>query len=162
VNAEYLDDLHREVREELVRVDGKLSILLATFGIAVSLVAGALLTGDADPAGLPSPWHAVFWTAAVLALAAIALLVIALSPTTRNRSPRGRLGYFGHVAAYDDVEEFRTALEQLEHGRADRSLEQTHALSRIVRRKYRMATGGIIVYGTAVALAVAAAAFGSG
>lgn len=161
MNEAYLEVLHREAREELTRIDGKTSILLATFGIAVSLVAGAMIAGDVDPSQLSTGWLVAFWLGVALVLASLVLLVTALSPVTRNRAPKEHLSYFGHVAQFAGVAELRAALERLEHGGVDRSLEQTYTLSRIVRRKYRLTTVATGLYAAGVALGGAVATLGS-
>lgn len=157
MSDDYVTALHTEVREELNRIDSKVSVLLAVFGIAVSVVSGAMITGAADPRDLTDVHEVAFWVAATLALGGIGLLVAALHPVTRHHEPRNHLRYFGHVAQYVNVNAFREALDATDRQEHNRRVEQTYMLSRIVVRKYRLTTIAISLYGASILLGLFAA-----
>lgn len=146
----YTEGLHREVREELHRIDSKISTLLAVFGIAVSIIAGAMIAGDADPRSLSDPYEAAFWIGTALGLGSIAQLVAALHPVVSHHEDRALLRYFGHVAEFENLNAFREALHGEERNEALRVEEQTHTLSRIVTRKYRWTSRAVYAYAGAV------------
>jgi hypothetical protein len=154
----YIEGLHREVREELTRVDSKIATLLAVFGIAVSIVAGAMITGDADPTTLRGIHEAAFWASATLSVAAVAVLVATLHPVVIHHEDCMQLRYYGHVVQFDDYDAFRAALHGSERDEARRIEEQTYTLSRIVARKYAWTSRAVYVYTVAVICGLIAAA----
>ncbi len=151
MNGEYVQDLHTETREELFRVDSKLATTLNTFGIVVSVVLAAIIAGNWDPLDLRTGLAVTWCMGAASALAAITILIVALTPRVRHIEGRERLRYFGHVAGYDSVEDFRRALDDAGTPH-DRIVEQTWTLSNLVKRKYAQYTAAVIVFGAGLVL----------
>lgn len=86
-------------REELVRADGKASILLATEGVVGGVILAALLGGDWSPAQLPPCAGLLWWGGVASGLCSLGALGYAVYPRTRARrdSPLKGAAYYGDV-----------------------------------------------------------------
>ena len=166
----YPDQLLLETREELVRADGKASILFGASGVAAGVLLGAVVAGDWSPSrfdhGLA---EAVWWTGmAVLALS-IVLLGMAVLPRVRHGEGRERLYYFGHVVQYrpktilgfparglSPTTEFMRDLEQSPDG-VGRTGDQIWVISGLVHAKYRFIRLALMSQAVGLALVLVAA-----
>src|SRR5687768_6640617 len=94
-----------EAREELTRADGKASMLLSALGIAVGVVAGAILAGDWNPHdNLHRPWELIWWIGCTLMGAAGALLGAAIYPKLFNKHPGAAVTYYNEIAQLGTTE----------------------------------------------------------
>jgi hypothetical protein len=104
----YAQALLVEAREELGRADAEISVLLATVGLAVSIVAAAVAAGSWGHALLATKAQATWWLDISIAAAATAVLANAL--VTRVRHPEG---WLAHPRYLDHAAQFRSASELL-------------------------------------------------
>jgi hypothetical protein len=159
-NTEIAQQMLGETREEVARADQKVATLLASLGVAIALIANALLDEEGwSPRALDRYWEVVWWLSAGAAGLAVGCLGFALWPRiTRARSQGPSLTYFNDVALVHDVEHVRKALQELESD--ERTLHQLVALSIITRRKYIWLRRGMGAAAVAVVLGVLSAAVG--
>jgi hypothetical protein len=139
MNRTYLVSLHTEAREELLRVDTKIGVLLQTFMVTISVVGAGAVAGQWNPATeLERPGEVLWWMGVSLVGLAVALLLIILNPVTshsevRTDAPR----YYGDIKRYSTKKAFREALgSTTELSVEDRLVDQTFVLSNLVGRKY--------------------------
>jgi hypothetical protein len=144
-----------ETREEITRVDGKASILLAGAGVAVGVVVAGLIAGDLQIAKLALIVAVLGALAAAATLVGIGLLGAAIYPRC-GKAEYGRARYFTEVAAYDTLDELRMALANDTHV-GDRLLHQLLGLSKAVATKYALLRRGIRLLGLGIMLATGAA-----
>lgn len=143
-----------ETREEIARVDGKASILLAGAGVAVGVVVAGLIAGDLQITELALIVAVLGGLAAAATLAGIGFLGAAIYPRCGTAEP-GRARYFTEVAVYDTLDELRTALAKDAHV-GDRLLHQLLGLSKAVATKYALLRWGIRLLALAIVLATGA------
>lgn len=125
-----------ESREELVRADGKASILLATASIIASVVLAAILAGDWGPGHLGPCAQVAWWAGTGSGVVGIVALATAVYPRTKYRGRRSPtvIAYFGDVAT--------TPARELEHrlretaSSSDALIDQMKAIAWVVDRKY--------------------------
>lgn len=96
----YAQALLVEAREELGRADAKISDLLATVGLAASIVAAAVAAGSWSPALLATWAQATWWLGISIAAAGTATLGNTLAPRVRHPEGHLALRYFGHAAQF--------------------------------------------------------------
>lgn len=157
MDISYLAALHTEVRQELVRVDTKISVLLQTFMVTVSVVVAGAVAGQWNPTTeLGGIGELLWWVGVALIGGAVVLLLFTLNPVTshadvRTEAPR----YYGDVKRYNNKTEFREGLDRVAGAAGEeRLVDQTYLLSHLVSRKYsnvHWATG-MFVGGAAVAV----------
>jgi hypothetical protein len=131
-----------QAREELIRADGKASLLLAAAGIAISAVAGAGLNGAWGPSYLDLGGQWVWWIGVVLEAAGMVRLGQAVYPRTRRRGPTTLLGYYADVARISP-DELDKALQLDLAAKRALILDQLGAISVIVVNKYRYVAQGM-------------------
>ena len=79
-----------------------------------------------------------------------------LYPRNIRGTPAKRLLYFGHVIAYDSVDELAAALRSVEEDSEHRLVEQLLSVSRLVHVKYAMTRKALVALGAGTALCIAA------
>jgi hypothetical protein len=158
--VELLVDLLKEAREELVRADGKASILLAAAGVIVGTTAAAILAGDWSPFDLlPVPAH-LWWAGVGAAVAGIGALGFTVYPRTkRNKAAPHLVAYFADVTAFEDSNALAQALRRTASGQGSRDVDQLVLISRIVVSKYRGIRWALNAFAAGAALIVAATIF---
>lgn len=140
----YLADLLRDTREELNRADSKAGLLLAATGVVVSALLAGLLSGRWSPFDLDSRVGWVWWVGVGFAALGIFSIAWAVYPWIHRRGiPRpGTPSYYGDVAEYRSIEDFRRAIEQ-RHSHLERLIDQTYVTSRVIHHKYRLLRRGL-------------------
>lgn len=157
MNRTYLQALHSEVREELVRVDTKIGVLIRAFLVTASVVMAGAVAGDWNPAtALQGLGEIVWWVGAAIVGVALGMLLNALSPITTHSEVRTELPrYFGDVRRFASRSDFRSALENAdEESNIERLADQTFELSKLVSRKYGSLHWSIGLYVVGVVMAV--------
>ncbi len=153
--------LLKETREEIVRADGKVSIIFGSVLVVVGLVVGSLLSQDDwKPGELACGAEVVWWVGVALAAAGIVCLAAAVYPRMKNETTEVMVSYFGHVVAHKTVASLRQALENDAKANTPRTVEQLHTLSGIVQTKYKLLQCALWLTGIAVGLCVGAVVFG--
>jgi hypothetical protein len=162
MDRNYLTSLHSEVREELVRVDTKIGVLLRAFLITASVVVAGAVAGKWNPAvELKAPGEFIWWTGVASVLMGVSLLIWTLNPiTTHSEVHQGPPRYWGDVRKYSNRAELRKALGATsDASNVDRLVDQIFELSTLAGRKYaaiHWSSGlymlGLVVAGLAVAL----------
>jgi hypothetical protein len=131
----FVSRLLEETREEISRADSKASIILAGSGVALGALLGGFVYGRLVLSGEPWPVIAGAFVALVLLVAGMVLLGVLIAPTTGSAAA-GRARYYKDVAAYDDAQGLRRALEGEAADPLVRDAEQLLTLSRLVCGKY--------------------------
>lgn len=142
----FVEGLLDETRDEINRADTKANILLAMAGLGVAALGGGLINVDLTLDSERGAVQALAGSALAMLAAGITLLAVAVLPRI-GKATKGRARYFMDHAQYEDLAEFRAAV-QYEAERADeRHLRQLLDLSKIVRRKYRLTQIGEVCTG---------------
>src|SRR5688572_19419641 len=90
--------LLKETREEIVRADGKVSIVFGASLVLVGVVVGSLVSQDDwKPSELACIAEVVFWAGVVLAAGGLGCLGAAVYPRMKNETTEVMVSYFGHV-----------------------------------------------------------------
>jgi len=153
--AALLEVLLRESREELIRADGKASILLASAGIIIGAVVAAILADEWNPSDLTCVRALLWWTGVVLALGGVACLGYAVYPQTKRRKKTPHLiAYYGDVMRFDHDEDLVLALDRTASDPDARSLDQVRVISGIVATKYRCIRYALVGFAFAAAILV--------
>lgn len=154
LDAAAVKDQLVDTREEITRVDGKASILLAGAGVAVGVVVAGLIAGDLQITKLALVVVVLGGLAAAATLVGIGLVGAAIYPRC-GKAEHGRARYFTEVAVYDTPDELRLALANDAHV-GDRVFHQLLGLSKAVATKYALLGWGIRFLGLAIMLATGA------
>jgi MFS family permease len=141
----YARVLLAETREELVRAEGKASILLAALGVAIGALIAALLADSWSPYSLNNKVESMWWLGVGAAAAGIAALASALMPRTKRKGRKPKMiAYFGDVTEFGPSHrELKNALFRSVAHDLDRSIDQLIVTAGIVRRKYKYIKFGI-------------------
>lgn len=178
--GEHPDEAFAEVlldegREELVRADGKASILLG----AGAIVFAALLAGALAGTWTPYKLHhhpaaeVVFWIGLGIGMLGLILLGWAVLPKTRHTGRRETLAYFGHVVMFRENRyavrwetrrdrdrrgkaKLKSAIRAASAGRFDRTVDQVWTISHIVDRKYRLIRWALLAFGVSTVFCIGA------
>lgn len=147
MSEERLIRLLDENREELSRVDGKASLLLA---VVLALASGFGLA-VIEPSTVWRTSGSVALAAAIialgLALTALTLLGLAAYPATGTPAP-GQARYFGEQAQHDTVESLLDAVNEIPV--TDRHGQQVLVIAQLLDHKYRMMRAGVLAGGLGV------------
>jgi hypothetical protein len=131
-----------ETREELVRADGKASILLAGVGVVVGAVVSGLVSSGQSPTDLDRHAQWLFWVGTLVVCGGLVSLGAAVWP--RIGAPRpGVVQYFGDVPQYGHLDELKAAIAHEAQDTLNRDAAQLRDLAPIVMRKYRLTRFGI-------------------
>lgn len=135
--GQYLAELLSETREELNRTDSKASLIFAAVGIILGTLVSAAAAAHWSPLRLAQEVEWLWWLGVAAAIYGTLSIAASVHPQrVRPDVPRsGPPTYFGEVAAYESIEQFRHAVDQVTSP-IDRMVVQTFILSRAVRRKY--------------------------
>jgi hypothetical protein len=148
----YLVGLHKETREELIRVDGKIGVLLRAFLVAVAVVAAGIIAGNWRPSNLDFSDQIVWWCGVALVVVALIRLVAALVPRTlHSKPPQGVPRYYADIASLSSADDLIAILDNASE--SARIADQTYELSKIVVRKYRTITQSTWTYAVGVGAA---------
>src|SRR5215216_5048493 len=104
------NELLAESREELARADGKASMLLSALGVAVGVIAAALLAGGWSPDRLDHGYRIVWWAGLGFAAGGSLALCLAVWPRIRHRLPGPSASYFDEIALLGSVDKVRSAV----------------------------------------------------
>jgi hypothetical protein len=142
--SSYLTELLEDSREELTHADSKAALLLAATGVAVGALLSGLLEARWTPFALDNRIEWMWWSGVASAAAGIFCIAAAVYPRIRRRGSQlpGAPSYYGDVAAYNDIDAFRQAVEQVP-SLETRLLDQTLQVSRIVQKKYVLVRRGL-------------------
>lgn len=151
---EVADRLLAECREEVVRADGKASILLAGVGVAASALLAGLIAGDWAPADLANSVEWLWWIGTALTGASVVLLGLCILPVLENAEASSRIDYYGDVQRFRTSGELAEALEQSKPDVYSRTVRQVHVCAGIVTRKYRLLRCAMGALAASVALVI--------
>lgn len=147
-----VDVLLAEARDDVKHADQKASLLLAALGIGFGAIVGGQLSATWDSASLSVPGQFLFWIGVTAATVSIACSAWAIWPRYDiSDEPKFGITYWGHVAAYQDLDHLRDALRVAYSSRA-RTEHQLWKISGLVLTKYRCIRAAIISAATAAAL----------
>lgn len=135
VYRELVGRMLSEARDEVVRADGKASILLALYVGLEALLVGTLMQGSWGVT-LDGWWQTLFWIGCASTIAAILSVGFAVYPRTSNRHD-SCVTYHGHVAVCATLGEMQEGLRRAASMNPSRDEEQLWTVSRIVKRKYK-------------------------
>ena len=139
----YLADLLASTRDELARADSKAALLLASVGVITGALTGGLSSRNWTPLSLGGGQQALWWAGVAAAAVGSFLISASVYPRTRGTViPGGLPAYFRDIAAYPDVDAFRQAVGTAPDV-AERLINQTYAVARIVRAKYAQLQVGL-------------------
>ena len=141
-------------RFELARADDKANTLFRFYGVVAALSIGLLVGKSASPAHLDIPGQALFWTGCAAFVASGVYLGMTLYPRDIRGTPAKRLLYFGHVIAYNSVDELAQALRSVEEDPEHRTVEALLSVSRLVHVKYALTRKALIALGVGTALCI--------
>ncbi|MEJ1179599.1 MULTISPECIES: Pycsar system effector family protein [unclassified Pseudarthrobacter] len=147
----------REAREELVRADGKASLLLAATGIIIGALLAAFLAGTWHPSKLKDCVEWLWWVGTAVGSLGTLALAAAVFPRTKYRSNRrpGIVAYFGDVVGLSS-EELQRGLEGTARNEGSACLDQVKAISFVVDKKYRWIQTGMVLLGVSALCCVLA------
>lgn len=154
--SSFASRLLEETREEISRADSKASIILAGSGVALGALLGGLVYGRLALSGESGPVIGGAFVALGLLVAGMVLLAVVISPTTGG-AEAGRARYYKDVAAYDDAQALRRALEGEAADPLARDQEQLHTLSCLACKKYRLMRWAIWLLGVGFGVAIVTA-----
>lgn len=147
-----------EARDDVKHADQKASVILAALGIGFGAVLGGQLAGNFDSGAFSCIGQVVWWAGVLLAVGSVALAVLAVWPRyVLDDSPKYGMTYWGHVAAFKELDDFEAALDEADLTSERRTNHQLWRLSRLVLLKYRFVRAALIL-GAVSALALGAAA----
>ena len=154
--ARWAQSLLEVARFELARADDKASTLFRFYGVVAALSIGLLAGRGWSPTDLEVTAQLLFWTGCVAFLASGVYLGMTLYPRNIRGTPAKRLLYFGHVIAYESVDELAAALQSVEEDSSHRLVEQLLSVSRLVHVKYAMTRKALLALGAGTALCITA------
>lgn len=146
----YEQTLLAETREEITRADHKASILFGVFGLMAGSVIYAFVWNRWTPFELSNAVEWLWWGGFGLGLIAVGHLGWALYPVVDHPEDRSKVAYFGHVAKFETLGDFRRALSDRQQSETERLQDQIWVLSRAVDRKYRYTRWAMVLFASGV------------
>jgi hypothetical protein len=143
-------------RFELARADDKANTMFRFYGVVAALSIGLLAGKSWTPTNLDVASQILFWGGCALLLASGIFLGMTLYPRNIRGTPAQRLLYFGHVIAYNSVDELAAAFRNIEEDSEHRLLEQLLSISRLVHKKYALMRRALLALGGGTALCLVA------
>jgi Family of unknown function (DUF5706) len=139
-----------EAREDIGRADQKASILLAALGVGFAAVLGGQLAGNFNSSSLSPGSQILWWIGVAGAVASVAFSAAAVWPRYKtDDSPRYGITYWGHIAAFEDLEQFEKALATQDTTSERRTRHQLWRVSGLVRLKYQLVRAALVCGGAA-------------
>lgn len=157
-NLEHAQLLLKETREELGKADAKVSILLATSGVAASIAFGSVAAGHRIPSHLALWAETLWWIGVSASLVGIAILGTTLVPHISHQEGKSAVRYFGHVSEFSSPAELMEALQCANDPRLERTVDQLWVVSRLVIQKYRRIRYALFAFALAIISILIAAA----
>jgi Family of unknown function (DUF5706) len=154
--ARWAQSLLEVARFELARADDKASTLFRFYGVVAALSIGLLAGRGWSPTDLDAVAQTLFWIGCIAFLASGVYLGMTLYPRNIRGTPAKRLLYFGHVIAFESVDELAAALRSVEEDSEHRLVEQLLSVSRLVHVKYAMTRKALLALGAGTALCITA------
>ncbi len=145
--ARWAQSLLEVARFELARADDKANTLFRFYGVVAALSIGLLAGRGWSPTDLSIGAQLLFWGGCASLLASGFLLGMTLYPRDIRGTPAKRLLYFGHVIAYESVDELASALRSVEEDADHRLVEQLLGVSHLVHKKYGMMRKALLALG---------------
>jgi hypothetical protein len=135
-----------EARDDVKLADQKASVILAALGIGFGAVLGGQLAGNFDSGRFSSAGQIVWWSGVLMAVGSVALAVFAVWPRYKlDDSPIFGITYWGHIAAFEGLDEFEEALRNADTTSGRRTNHQLWRLSRLVLLKYRLVRAALVL-----------------
>jgi hypothetical protein len=152
--TQWAQSLLEVARFELARADDKANTLFRFYGVVAALSIGLLAGASASPTNLDVPGQMLFWTGCAAFLASGVYLGMTLYPRDIRGTPAKRLLYFGHVIAFNSVDELAAALRNVEEDSEHRVVEQLLSVSRLVHAKYALTRKALLALAAGTALCI--------
>jgi len=143
-----------ETREELVRADGKASLLLAALGVALGTILAVLFTGGQRIDVIGDLWKAFWWLGFAFSALGTSFLCAAVYPRAAKGKAQGPPTYYGHIVSLADEAELVRALADTDADR--RMLAHLMVISQIVHRKYTLIRWAMYAIGVSIFLCLLA------
>jgi hypothetical protein len=137
-----------EARDDIKHADQKSAVLLAALGVGFGSVLGGQLSAGWDSSTLSQCGQIVWWSGVVFSITSVVLAALAVWPrySTTDR-PKYGITYWGHVAAFDQLDTLVTALQDQDVAEDLRNTHQLWRVSKSVRVKYRLVRAALILGG---------------
>ena len=160
--TEYVQEMLREAREELVRADAKASLVLASSGVALGALMAGLLAGSWGPSDLGNSIEWLWWLGAVAAGYGLYRLAKSVYPQTDRKGDAPTvLAYYGDInKETGDLATLKQRLAESSAQASDRHVDQLRQVSKIVGEKYAGIKTGLLMLGVAAVLCAAAVLIG--
>lgn len=149
---EYLAQLLREAREEVLHADAKASILLAALSVAIGATLGGVIASQWSPFDLSNDVEWMWWTGAALFAVSIVSSASSVWPRYEKRGDRaGPIYFWGDTEGLANPTELLDDLIEHPPDLEERGADQFLKLSSIVITKYGLIRRAL---GTAAAGAI--------
>lgn len=160
--SEYVEEMLKEAREELVRADGKAALIVAASGVAIGALLGGFLAGSWEPSDLSNSVEWLWWLGVLLAAYGLYRLARSVYPQTKRKgSAPAVLAFYGDVNRFTgDLAALKQRLIESAVNAEDRQVDQLRQVSGIVGAKYCAIKTGLLMLGVATVLCTAAALLG--
>ena len=160
--TEYVQEMLREAREELVRADAKASLVLASSGVALGALMAGLLAGSWGPSDLGNSIEWLWWLGAVAGGYGLYRLAKSVYPQTDRKGEAPTvLAYYGDInKETGDLATLKQRLAESSAQASDRHVDQLRQVSKIVGEKYAGIKTGLLMLGVAAVLCAAAVLIG--
>jgi hypothetical protein len=152
--TQWAQSLLEVARLELARADDKANTLFRFYGVVAALSIGLLAGRSGSPTNLDIAGQVLFWTGCASFLASGFSLGMTLYPRDIRGAPSARLLYFGHVIAYQSVDDLARALQSVDEDVEHRIVEQLLSVSRIVHAKYALTRRALIALAAGAILCI--------
>jgi hypothetical protein len=159
--ARWAQSLLEVARFELARADDKANTLFRFYGVVAALSIGLLAGQGWSPTALALPAQLTFWAGCLSLLASGLFLGMTLYPRSITGTPSRRLLYFGHVIAFQTVDELAEALRSVDEDAEHRLVEQLLSVSRLVHAKYAMTRKALLALGVGTVLCLVGVGLGA-
>lgn len=160
--TEYIQEMLKEAREELVRADAKASLILASSGVVLGALMAGLLAGSWEPSDLGNSIEWLWWLGAAVAGYGLYRLAKSVYPqTNRKGEAPAVLAYYGDINnVTGDLATLKQKLAESSAQASDRHVDQLRQVSKIVGAKYAGIKTGLLMLGVAAVLCAAAVLIG--
>jgi hypothetical protein len=156
---QYLNALLGEGREELARVETKITTLFGVAGVVTAALLGGAIAGQWSPNSLDlalARWTC--WAGFLVGGAGLIDLVLGFRPRIGKPMPGGfgTISHFGDVTTFVSKDAFAQAIRDSSASGVDRAIDQVWQVSHLVDLKYRYINRALVLFGLATVTSVLA------